>query len=247
MKKILFIATVLFASIVNAQVINHDNFTKFRRSLNNKPWGYTIVNDSGNNSKVPDIERFEVRQGDCAAEGAWDDCANDRERSEVSFAPDNYAGQEYWYNLNLLVPANYVNIYPAKTDFFQFYQPDPNYPVWMFQNYDGGIYINRQINHKDKFSVKLLNAKELNGKWHSFVLNVKWSTGADGFFVVYVDGIKKYSYKGATLEGKSVYFKYGVYRTYLSRYKEKYSVTTVPTQVLFFNNVRRASTIDGLK
>lgn len=247
MKKLIFICATFFTFIASAQTIDHSTFTGFKRSLNNTPWGYTIVNDSGKNSTVPNIERFEVRQGDCAADGSWSDCDNDRERSEIAFAADNFAGKEYWYTLNILVPSTYVNIYPAKTDFFQFYQPAGNYPVWMFQNYDGGVYINRQINHKDKFSVKLIDAKTLNGSWHTFMLNVKWSTKTDGFFIVYVDGKKTYSYSGATLEGDKVYFKYGVYRTYLSRYKTKNNVTSVPTQIVFFNHVKRASTVAGLK
>ena len=246
-RKILTLGALLLAGTAFAQAIDHGTFTGAKRSLNDKPWGYTIVANTDAGSTVKNIERFEVRAGDCGSDPGWSDCANDRERSEITFAPDNSVGSEMWYGLNILVPKDYINVYPTKVDFFQFYQPDPNGPVWMFQNYGGGLYIDRQVNHKDTIIQPLMTAAELNGKWHNVILHVKWSNGKDGLFEVYIDNVPKYAYTGPTLEGKTVYFKYGIYRTYLTRYEAKFNVKALPTQVLYFNNVRRANTRTGLK
>ncbi len=35
--------------------------------------------------------------------------------------------------------------------------------------------------------------------WYDFVYHVKWSSGSDGYFDAWVNGVKKLSYRGPTL------------------------------------------------
>ena len=74
-------------------------FDPMRRSLNNKSYGYQIVEDVTGSAPTKLIERFEVRPGDCAANRwGWDDCATDRERSELSQKnKDILIGDTEWY------------------------------------------------------------------------------------------------------------------------------------------------------
>ena len=252
-KKLLMLALATLSLAAAAQAVpplptvDRGTFTGAKRSLNTKLWGYTIVQDTGGGAPTRNVERFEVRPGDCGSDPGWSDCANDRERSEISFASDNFVGSDQWYQLYILVPANYKNVFPTKVDFFQFFQPDSASPIWMFQNSTGGIYIDRQINHKDAFIKPIITAAELNGRWHKIEMHIKWSKGADGLFTVFIDGTTRFTYTGATMETTNAYMKYGIYRTYLTRYEAANHTTSVPGQVLFFTSVKRANTRDGLK
>jgi hypothetical protein len=89
------------------------------------------------------------------------------------------------------------------------------------------------------------------------MLHVKFSK-QDGFLEVYLNGKKKYDIrKDATLlvkhhdkikqlkkdtdfiifEPKDFFFKYGIYRSFISRYTNK-TGAGVPTQVLYYDEVR---------
>ena len=39
--------------------------------------------------------------------------------------------------------------------------------------------------------------------------------------------------------GKKVYFNYGVYRSFMSRTKKKLKTTEVPSQTVYYSNVKR--------
>ena len=45
---------------------------------------------------------------------------------------------------------------------------------------------------------------------------------------------------------QAVYSMYGVYRSFMTRYKNIYDVDKVPTQTAYFANVKRAKTKEGL-
>jgi hypothetical protein len=54
----------------------------------------------------------------------------------------------------------------------------------------------------------------VRNQWYNFVYHVKWSSGADGFFDAWVNGVQKMSYRGPTLySGQGVYLKLGNYHT----------------------------------
>ncbi len=42
--------------------------------------------------------------------------------------------------------------------------------------------------------------------------------------------------------GKKVYFKYGVYRSFMSRSKKKLKTTEVPSQTVYYSNVKKGYT-----
>jgi len=50
--------------------------------------------------------------------------------------------------------------------------------------------------------------------WYDFVYHVKWSSGSDGYFDAWVNGVKKLSHRGPTLySGQGVYLKLANYHT----------------------------------
>ncbi len=219
---------------------------------------------------VPVVERFEVVNGSCAG----DDCGKiggyganshgDRERLELKVHPhirDTYNGSDYWYTWSIYFPRDFKSIYPAQSTFGQFHAK--TIAPFMFTE-DNGYVLKNNINGT---RTKLVKQEDLRGEWHTVKLHVKWSSDAkEGFFKVLINGKLKAHYKGRTYFSKRPHFKYGIYRCYLSRYgatkkwdywnslppttsKEVYQNIPdiiVPTQVVYYSNVRRASTEKGL-
>jgi hypothetical protein len=192
------------------------------------------------------VERFEVRPGDCGSNEGWSDCAKDRERSELSEQRKaTRPGDEWWYGWSIYVPDDYINIYPTKVALGQFHQDD-SHPVWMFQNGDGGYHLDDQVTGSTRRYHTLLSDAELRGHWHTIEVQVRWSRDSDGFFRVWVDEAQKVDYAGATMSADRVYFKYGLYRSFLSRYKSATGSAVAPAQTVYFSNVRRSKDRVGL-
>jgi len=261
MNKIQVILFTLIILLFNGCAnINKGNFGPFKRSLNNTRYGYKVVKDFTNQAPTDYIEVFEVRNGDCSSNTGWSDCANDRERSELSGSKDNYPGSEFWYGWSIYIPKDYVNIYPTKVALGQFHQKG-SHPVWMSQNSNGGLYLDQQVHGSTEKYYPLLSKKEFRGKWHKIELHIKWSRSDDGFFNVWIDGRQKVKYSGQTMDASQAYFKYGIYRSFLSRYnreeKLKYIQNKdieyedipepkIPTQIVYYSNVKRADSREGL-
>jgi len=247
MKAALPLVLILLSSAAMAQTdLDRGSFGPFTRSLNTRPYGYAVVPDPTGNAPAPLVERFEVRPDDCETGPGWSDCANDRERSELTErGARNPEGSEWWYGWSLYVPADTPNIYPTKTAFGQFHQEGLR-PVWMFQNKDGGYHLDDQVAGQTTRYIPLIEEADLRGRWHRIEVHAKWSRGADGVFQVWVNGTQKVDHHGPTMSAPLVFFKYGVYRSFLSRYKEAKGTDAVPAQTAYYANVRRAATREGL-
>ena len=115
----------------------------------------------------------------------------------------------------------------------------------MFQNANGGYWIDNQTAGHTVEMRRLLTDEEMRGKWTDIVVHARWSDGSDGFFRVYVNGADKakYTWSGPTKsKGKAVYFKFGVYRSFMSRYKRANDGAEAPGQIVYFDEVRRGRT-----
>ena len=220
-------------------------FGTFQRSLNTKEYGYQKLTDPTGRAPTEIIERFEVRFGDCSSDQRWSDCKNDRERSEMSGPKDNLVGSEWWYGWSIYLPPTFVVVQPVSTVFGQFHQKNKPIPSFQFRNDGGGLYLSRDLHASQHWST-ILSHEEMLGKWNHLEVHAKWSPKSDGFFKVYANGVLKNEYRGPTTYAQAVYFKYGIYRTHVSRYLEKFGVEAVPTQVVFYANVRRAKTKESL-
>lgn len=241
-------ALLIFSIFIlsSCSVIDRGNFGQFKRSLNTKSHGYSVLEDPTKTAPTEMIEVFEVRSGDCGSDGGWSDCKKDRERSELSEAnKSNYPGSEYWYGWSIYFPMDYPNIYPTKVALGQFHQ-NKSHPVWMFQNSSGGYHLDDQVHGHSRRYYKLLDESELRGKWHRIEVHAKWAKDENGFFRVWVNGENKVDYKGQTMDAQQVYFKYGVYRSFMSRYKNANDADNVPAQIVYYSNVKRSRSREGL-
>jgi len=240
MKKFVFVLG-LSAFVAGCVGTDRGKFGTFERSLNTKAHGYSVVDDPTRSAPTAKVERFEVRPGDCGADPGWSDCDNDRERSEMSQTTARMTGGEAWYGWSFYFPPDYPNISPAKTALGQFHQTR-SYPIWMVQHQPDGLYLDRQTAGGSQDLFPLLPEAALRGRWHKIEMHVRWSRNMDGFFRVWVNGEQKVNYAGRTFYGTDAYFKYGVYRSFLSRATAK----PAPGQTVLYANVRAADTREGL-
>lgn len=160
------------------------------------------------------------------------------ERNDVAL-PQNttgcYEGREQWWEHSILFPDDYVA--PRASSKFSFswnvvfdfhnsaagpwqanlhtevvtLSPDPNNPllnpyppILRFRGYGG------EKSGEGEFTAPI--GPVVKNTWYDFAYHVKWSTGRDGYFDAWVNGVKKLSHKGPTLYvGQGCYLKLANY------------------------------------
>ena len=222
---------------------------QYKKSLFNnfKKHGVCIVEKSkGHPTRLGQKSlRFEVKSGDCGYNKGWDDCKKDRERHELS--GNRHSDGEYWYAWSIYLPKDFKNIYPTKLAMGQFHQ-SKGHVVWLFQNADGGYFVDNHVYGRTSRTDRILNQEEMVSRWNDILINANWTDKNIGFFRVWVNGKLSYKYYGPTkTKGKKVYQKFGVYRSFMSRYKMAKNVDLVPGQVVYFDEVRTGKSCSKLK
>jgi hypothetical protein len=219
-------------------------FSPFQRSLSDRPHGVTTVSGP----KKATVQKFEVRSGDCTSR----DCNRDRERSELGEVnASSHVGHEYWYEFSFYLPKDFPNIHPAKTALGQFHQKGVKSPPVLFQygipqGSDAPSYY-LEVNQTKLGHFPLISEQNLRGRWQDIRVHARWSTAADGLIQVYVNGRLAADVAGPNTRYMTpIYFKYGVYRSFLSRYKSAYGSSEVPAQAALFRSVRKSKTMNGL-
>lgn len=244
----------------NFNRISHDGWN-FRIST---PWGLddhnhqVVSSDNGHPVRYGKrSERFDVRPGDCGVteNGKWSDCENDRERTEMASNRDiiYHNDDEYWYRWSLFIPKGHKNLWKTKVSYAEF-KPLGCGPI--FQLLETKI-----RSDKGEVMAYFPNADRLNSpadnwlrsyyflttdyinKWMDFVVHAKWSRSDDGWFQIWVNGKLKFNYKGKTMFcQKGVYFKYGVYRSFVSRNWDASKFGTIA----YYDGIKISRTRDGM-
>lgn len=77
---------------------------------------------------------------------------------------------------------------------------------------------------------------------------MRWEKNIKGFMKVWANGELKFDFKGRTMREDSIYFRYGLYRSFISRYAYSRGITPqpVPGQKVYFANVKRGKTRNEL-
>ena len=88
-------------------------------------------------------------------------------------------------------------------------------------------------NHREN----LIYKKNLLGKWHDIILNIKWSRKQDGYFKQWINGKLVYHYLGNTSKPKGSInrFKFGIYRG------PTYDTPKDSTHIVYYDELRYAS------
>lgn len=216
-------------------------FSPFELQTAGKPYAYST-------GRAPDgtaAERFELRPGDCPK--STGDCRYDRERIErFEKLPASAIGSEYWYHFSVYVPADWPKTGALDTKLGQFHQMGEGKPPVLFQ-LDDGNYIfelsNPSRHQKSPMAperaltnIVLKSAAAMRGRWTQVLVHAHWSQGNDGIIQVWVDGKQKVNLTGPNVDRQNpVYFKYGIYRSFVSRYGGR----PYPTLVAWFKDINK--------
>ena len=63
---------------------------------------------------------------------------------------------------------------------------------------------------------------------------------------VWIDGVQKVKILKSPINfiPEEIYFKHGIYRSFISKYKERKKKNKMPTQVVFYDEIRRGASIE---
>ena len=195
-------------------------FSGFQRSLNDRPWGIVESDRLVRSGRTAQL--FELRPGDCGSQPGWSDCLTDRERVEMSqLKPYLDLDRTYWVSWSLWLDPAWPDISPVTTTLGQFHHRDSSVPALLFVQRNGqyslriesakSLYVGR-----DTYPLKSLD--RMRGSWTDVVVQVRFSNKDQGMIRVWVDGRLVAAVNGvSTLGTTPVYFKYGIYRSFVSR------------------------------
>ena len=194
-------------------------------------------------------QRFEVRPGDCGKSDDWDDCKNNRERSEVTVRQKIQPGTAYWIGYSIYLPENFFSSLRVKTSIGQIHQRGgpsgsagglPSFPP-LLQIDAKGDQLNACLhiltgplnNVRDICRIlPLTTVSAMRGKWTDVLIYL--NARDEGFLEIYLDGeIKAQSSNFIRFRPQEYYLKYGLYRSFVSRHG-----ASMPTQVAIFDEVR---------
>jgi hypothetical protein len=183
---------------------------------------------------VDNIHSFIVKEGDCLLGEKNNDCKTHRERAEIRSIDHDKVGEYYCYSFSLKIPENYLEMSPKQT-----------LGQWHDGVY-GDAFSNRYENEKLFFSQQLAGKTIYTydlpyekGKWLKLTYRFKFDS-FKGSFEVWADNkkvINKNRRKTITPESHFTYFKLGLYRSHLNRFKGKKK----PTQIVQYRDVKRWS------
>ena len=189
--------------------------------------------------------RFEVRPGDCGRDEIWSDCENDRERHELA-SSDRRPGQgeTTWYAYSIYIPEQTTTVFPTRTTLGQFHEMGANVNFAMDLTLRGYI-VDYKLEGWGTGTQTIIPTEELHGRWHDILVRATWSDEADGRFSVWVNREQVYDFTGRTLRsrgGRGIYFKFGIYRSFISRYTGMNDGAAPPTQVVYYDELHSGTT-----
>ena len=186
--------------------------------------------------------RFELNDGECGKEPNWNDCDNDRERTELIYK-DELSKKDKWYRFYLFLPKDYNSIAPAKMSLIQWRSMDPWQTLIMFQHMHAGLTFNRNGDTFPDSYIVLKSNEDLLGNWTEIIFNTNWHPDPEkGFMKVWIDGKLKVDVKGRaninSIEGRELSLRYGLYSSYMSNYKKTFNTKKMPQRIAFYDGVK---------
>jgi hypothetical protein len=204
------------------------------------------------------FQRFELRDGDCFGDDSWNDCETDRERVEFTANPRQYVNQNQCYGYSLMLSKDFVDTHPTNTSLGQVHQyGGPTGTAGGFASFPPLIQIDARrgylffVWHDLGGSAtnvidfprykKLKPLKDMKEVWTdiSFCLDFR-----NKRIDAWVDGIKKVEILKSPIffRPKGIYFKHGIYRSFISQYKQL-TGDKMPSQIVFYDEIRRGNSI----
>ena len=222
--------------------------SKFRETvtspaLGNKAWKITLLPKDCGRDK----------------EGDYSDCKNngrdavvghgggDRARSEYSTSSNRYTGEK-WISVSIFIPTDFKSVEPVSTSLFQIYEwgstNQQRHPRMMLRVKRGNLeprYF--AVNGMDSQGLiyKHLKIDDMRDKWTTIIFHTKMSKDpSKGFIKMYVNDVLYNDYKGRTGYGGKFFNKFGIYHSWISRWKDEVH-GEYPTQVVYYDNLFRTN------
>ena len=175
----------------------------------------------------PSAVRLHTEPGDNNVNGSDTSERNDLSTSQST--TDCYQGREQWWAHSILFPDDYM-IPPGGATWnwgvlLDFHHTgstgQANFQIvslptgLAFQGF-GGTTVANSPSDPGFYGASI--GPVTKNVWYDFVYHVKWSSGNDGYFYAWVNGVKKLAYTGPTLySGLGCYLKLANYHTPLGR------------------------------
>jgi len=243
---------------------SHSGYEKHVNYFGQNEHNYSYISDINFARRGSFYQRFELRDGDCFADEDWNDCDNNRERIELSSDPLQKPEDVQCFAYSIMLDKAFIDIHPTKTTLGQVHQiggPSgtteelPSFPPIIQIEAEKGRLLFRWHELSGSASnvidigrdYDLISLDEMKGKWTdiSFCLNYK-----DKRMDVWINGIKKHEILKSPISfiPEYTHFKYGIYRSFISKYKQQEKMferdDTLPTQIVFYDEVRRGNSIE---
>ena len=230
-----------------------------------KKHSFSYIKDASNARAGKAFQRFELRDGDCFPDrsGRWNDCKMNRERFEFHSKPRQKPIGKQCYGYSIKLDKNFRSLNPTNTDIGQVHQQGgPKGTAKGLKSFPPIIQIGAKYNvvylgwHKLSGDPKKVIAKridhslakisDMRNVWTdiSFCLDFK-----NKRIDAWVNGKKKVEILQSPIRFKpeKIYFKYGIYRSFISRFKDKILKDPngkMPTQIVYYDEIRRGNSIE---
>ena len=244
----------LFIKTTNSGFTFHKNYM----GQNKHNFGYIKDNTKSRSGNY--YQKFELRNGDCFSDENWNDCDNDRQRIEFSSEPSQPISGKQCYGYSIKLSNNFTDIKKVSTTLGQVHQkggPSGKAnslssfpPLIQIDARKGNLYLNwhklsgSRDNVRDESKYyKLKTLKSMKGVWTDISLCLDFENKR---IDAWVDGnnIVKILESPIFFEPKSIYFKHGIYQSFISNYTSFKGET--PTQIVYYDEVRRGNSIDDV-
>jgi hypothetical protein len=245
------------------KVSSNSGYDKHVNHMAQNEHNYSYISDKNFARRGSFYQRFELRDGDCFNDENWNDCDTDRERIELSSQPRQKPEDIQCFAYSIMLDKDFIDIHPSNTTLGQIHQiGGPSGTAGAFPSFPPIIQIEvakgRLLFRWHELSgsasnvidigrdYELISLGEMKDKWTdiSFCLNYK-----DKRMDVWINGIKKHEILiTISFIPESTYFKYGIYRSFISKYKNHEKIfereDKLPTQIVFYDEVRRGNSIE---
>ena len=267
-KLIFFLLIFNFTALANNFLVDKNNklfietsnsgFKFHKNYMSQNKYNFSYIEDNLKSRSGNYYQRFELRNGDCFGDENWSDCDNDRQRIELSSEPNQAVSGKQCYGYSIKLSNSFTDIKKVSTTLGQIHQkggPSGKAnslssfpPLIQIDARKGNLYLNwhklsgSRKNVKDESEYyKLKTLKSMKGVWTDISIcldfkNKRIDAWVDG------DNVVKILESPIFFEPDSIYFKHGIYQSFISNYTSFKGET--PTQIVYYDEVRRGNSIE---
>lgn len=232
---------------------------KFHKNyMDQNDHNFKYINDKKSARAGVLFQRFELRNGDCFNNDNWNDCENDRQRVELSSRPNQSLSLKQCYGYSLMLSEDFTYIRSVDTTLGQIHQhggPSGKAnnlssfpPLIQIDARKGALYLDWHELSGSKEDVidnsryyKLKSLKEMKGVWTDVSICLDFKNNR---IDAWINGKREVEIlkPPISFEPDSIYFKYGIYQSFISSYTVFKGET--PTQIVYFDEIRRGNSIN---